>query len=447
VATAGFVRAQDAPPITPVAPEAPAPSSPASDDAPAAQPGYVFAPDILSPIPPGELLKTLNTPSGSLGFGTRGPLQRGLRLYATESLRFDDNVRRLQRGVQPGIGRSRADSYSVTNAGVSYATQLGLQTLFFRADGGLTRYRENSDLNSKRYSIAAGVNWRVGSPCSGSLTLSSTRSETELQDIIFGDTQSLSTVDRVDWSGRCRIFGRVHGTFGINASRNQFSTAAANDYRRVAFQAGLEYAVPRFHTLGVEVVRSHLSFYNRPVASFAQSATDVEQTEYRAYYRYIVSPKTTLSISGGAVQSTTSSPLFSQDRLQPTFAAGVTWRPGPKLLVSINAQRTVSPPQGNASSYQSTDFATLSITYAYSRKLSFAAAFAETRSSFAVGGAALGSPAGRSTRTRTYSLDANYRITPFWSASLGYRFTERTDKLTQQSVQSNLYTVSLTYRR
>ena len=435
--------AQDAPPIGPAPETAAAPA--ANPDAPPNP--YQSLPDILNPVPLDQLVQSLNTPSGLPFLTQSGPPQRGFHYTLTEALRFDDNVLRLLPGAAAAPGRSRSDLYSATNFSASYAMQWGLQNVFIKGDLGLTRYRTNTDLNSTRYALAAGINWRLGYPCAGNITATTRRSEVETQDLLVGARPSLTDVISIDGRGRCHIIDRLYGTFGAGASQNSFSTNSQNDYRRYNASVGLEYAVPKFYTLGIQITRSRTDYFNRDTTIPSLLAASVAQTEYSAYYNYTISPKTRLDFSGGIIQSSASSPFFSRSRTSPTFSAGISWRPTPKILVNARVQRSVSPPQGIAADYQRTDIASLSLTYSYSRKLSFSAAYLWSRSSFSAGGVPGGLVAGNASRTNTYSLDANYRISPFWFTTLGYRHTEQADKVTGQSRKSNLYTVSLSYRR
>jgi hypothetical protein len=389
----------------------------------------------------------LNTPSGLSPFlGTRAVTQ-GLQLNAVQVFRYNDNARGLVNGVPAPPGRSRGDMFSVTNFGASYGRQVGLQTFFVRGEYGLTRYRENSDLNNTRYSFAAGVNWRIHSTCSGNLTASTSQSEIPFEDLAFGSTTSLSKTDRIDLQGRCRIYERFYGTFGASASRFSVTSNPTNDANRLSVRGGFEYAVPRFYTLGIETIYSTNDFVNRVSTALNPITTELTQREHRAYYSYTVSPKTVVNLSGGIIETVSSSPFGSTSNSAPTYSGSVNWRATPKILVSLSGQVIVSPPQGLTADFQRSEIASLSVVYRYSPKLSVSAIYARTRQTQSVFSPTLGVSTSRPTESNNYSLEATYRASPFLSAGLGYRFTERTDKFNGQKITSNLYTLSLTYRR
>ena len=427
-----------------------APAAPTTSAAPSASletAPFLFSPDIFAVPSPGDISQSLNTPSGLSPFLGSRTVTRGLQLNISQTLRVDDNARRLVNGVLPPPGRSRVDAFSITNFGASYGRQVGLQTLFVRGDFGLTRYRENVDLNNTRYSVAAGVNWRIHSTCAGNLTFSSSQSEIAFEDLAFGSTTSLSKTDRVDLQGRCRIYERFYGTFGASASQFSVTSNPSNDARRLSVRGGLEYAVPRFYTLGVEAIYSTNDFVNRVATVFNPLTTELTQREHRAYYSYTVSPKTVINVSGGVIETVSSSTFGNSSRSAPTFSGSVNWRATPKILVSLSGQVVVSPPQALLSDFQRSEISTLSVVYRHSPKLSMSAIYAHTRQTQSVFSPFLGVSTSRPIESSTYSLDANYRASPFLYAGLGYRFTERTDKFNGQKLTSNLYTLSLTYRR
>lgn len=427
-----------------------APSTPTPSATPSASldvAPLIFAPDIFSVPSAGEISQSLNTPSGASPFLGSRAVARGLQLNISQIFRFDDNARRLVNGVSAPPGRSRGDMFSVTNFGASYGRQVGLQTFFVRGDFGLTRYRENTDLDNNRYSFAAGVNWRIQSTCSGSLTASTSQSEIPFEDLAFGSTTSLSKTDSIDIKGRCRIYERFYGTFGASASQFSVSANPINDAHRLSVRGGIEYAVPRFYTLGIETIYSTNDFVNRVSTALNPLTTELTQREHRAYYSYTVSPKTVINVAGGVIETVSSSLFGSASRTAPTFSGSVNWRATPKIFVSLSGQVAVAPPQALEADFQRSKVATLSVIYRYSPKLSMSAIYARTRQTQSLFSPALGVSTSRPTEINTYSLESNYRASPFLSAGLGYRFTEQTDNFNGQKITSNLYTLSLTYRR
>lgn len=421
-------------------PEAPVPNPP--DITP-----FIFAPDIFSVPAPAEIQQGVNTPSGLSPFTASRELARGFILTASQAFRFDDNARRLASGVLPPPGTSKSDSYSVSSFGASFARDIGLQTVFVRAEYGLTRYRRNTDLDNSRYLVSSGINWQFGSTCKGNLVFSANQAEVPYQDVAVGSTTSLSKTEAADFTGRCHVFSNVYATFGTGHSNSSFSSTPTNDSRRKSIRTGLEYAVPGLHTLGIEAVYSVTDFTNRISTVQNPLTTELTQREYRSYYNYIVSPKTVINLSGGIFQSEVSSGFSSSTQNKPVGSASFNWRPTPKLLFSVGGQILYLPPQTIQSDYQRANILSFSALYSYSEKLNFSAVYNLSRQTQSTFAGQSGIVTSGVTRSNTFALDANYQATPFWIAGLGYRFSERTDNLTGQKVNSNLYTMSLSYRR
>jgi hypothetical protein len=432
-------RAQEAGDAVPAAPSAPS----ADTEIP-----YLFAPDVTNPVNAADLVRSLNTPSGMSPFFDTSTVPRGLHFNIDQSIRYDDNAERVPKGGTVPLGRSKGDFYSVTSFGGSASAIVGLQTLFVKGYYGLTRYNQDVDLNSDRYNVSGGINWRTGDVCSGSFVLSANQSELALQDLGFGTNgTALTKSERADFNGRCHLFNRFYATFGAGALDYKVSSTPSNDYSQFSVRAGLEYAVPKLHTLGFQVANYNNDFSNRIPSLLNPLTTSLTQQDYRAYYTYYVSPKTTINISGGATTFENSSSFSNSSKTIPTYAASISWRATPKIMFNLSTQYGVGPPQGVTADYSSSMISSVGMIYNFSRKLSFSAIYAHSRTSSSVFSSVLGSFLSQQTRVDTASIDANYRFTPFLYGNLGYRFTDRTDSITGQKSVSNLYTVGLSYRR
>jgi hypothetical protein len=408
---------------------------------------YLFAPDITNPINSADLVRALNTPSGISPFLDTSTVPKGLHFNIDQSVRYDDNAERVPKGGMVRWGRSKGDFYSVTNFGGSASTIIGLQTLFVKGYYGLTRYNRDIDLNSNRYNVSGGINWRTGDVCSGSFVLSANQSELALQDIGFGAGTTLTTSERADFNGRCHLYNRFYATFGAGALDYKVSSTPSNDYSQISVRVGLEYAVPKLHTLGFQVANYNNDFSNRTSTLLNPLTTKLKQQDYRAYYTYYVSPKTTISVSGGATTFENASSFSNSTKTIPTYAASINWRATPKIMLGLSTQYSVGPPQGVAADYASSTISSVNVIYSFSRKLSFSAVYAHSRTSNSIFSPLMGTSLSQRTRVDTAAIDANYRFTPFLYGNLGYRFTDRTDSITGQKSIANLYTVGLSYRR
>lgn len=432
-----FARAQDAGRAT----DSAAPAAPSPETI------YLFSPDIRNPVSATDFVRALNTPSGISPFFTTTAVPKGLHFNVDQSIRFDDNAERVPTGSTAARGRSKGDFYSVTNVGGSASTIVGLQTLFVKGYYGLTRYNRDVNLNSDRYNIAGGINWRTGDACSGSFILSANQSELALEDLAFGVGNSLTTSQRADFNGRCHLYNRFYATFAAGALDYKVSSAPSNDYTQFSVRAGIEYAVPKLHTLGFQIANYSNDFSNRISTPLLPQTTNLIQQDYRLYYTHFVSPKTTINLAGGLTTFESSSAFSDNAKTIPTYSASINWRPTPKIMLGLSTQYSVGPPQGVASDYTASTISSVNMIYSFSRKLSFSAVYAHARTSSSTFSPLLGTSVGQQTSVDTASVDANYRFTPFLYGNLGYRFTDRTDSISGQKSISNLYTVGLSYRR
>ena len=353
-----------------------------------------------------------------------------------EAGRYDDNARRLPAG---GILPARPARRLLFGEyfGGSASAQIGLQTVYIKGNYGLTRYRVNSDLNTDLYSVEGGLNWRTGSACSGTLSLSTNQSELGLQDLTIGTVRSLTNSDRADFQGRCHIIDRFYATFGASGLQYEVSNTPLNNYRQALGRAGIEYALPKLYTLGFETVYRDSDYFNRVTTPAGLLTTDLQQQDFRGYLRYDISPKTTVNLSGGVASFKSFSPTASGDRTLPIYAASISWRATPKILFNAGTEYSVGPATGIISDYQQSQIYTISAIYTYSPKLSVSTLFAHATTTNSVFSVPAAAAINQETTTDSASVDLNYKVTPHLYASMGYRFSEQNDNLRRLASASN----------
>ena len=390
------------------------------------------------------------TPSGLNGVpGARISGRPGLSLSIDQAARYDDNVRNLSGGQVLLPGRSRGDLYSVTTVGGSFRVIAGLQQFFISGSYGETIYKSSSDLDRTRYSISAGVDWRLTGACSGRFAVQTDQSEQSVDTLVVLTGNNIVNTDAINFSGRCHVFNRLYATFGASARTVAYSQNTLNNLSQNAFNLGLEYSVPKLYTLGFQATYSDNSFDNGALRTAFGLSSAFVQTDYTAYYRYTFSPKTELYLSGGVSTFNGTGGGFGQSggsAAFPIYAVSLSWRPTRKLGFILSSSYRVSTPQGASTDYQRQYTQSASATYLFSPKLSFIATASmsstenSTFSPLALTRTAL------TFDTITVGVDANYRFSRFFAGSLGYRLTERSNSFNQQSSTSNLYTARLNYQ-
>lgn len=386
------------------------------------------------------------TPSGALfplGFG--GSRRFGFHWFVNQTSFFGDNVRNLRDGQAAPAGGRRGDLYFVSTVGASYRERIGLQQVFLNVGLSQTRYLENSDLNRQRYNVSGGIDWRLGRVCNGTLSAALEQSEQEIESTVIGGETTTVQTESVNLSGRCHIYGSFYGTFGATARQSSFSPTSISDSRNFAVNAGIEYALPRLHTIGLRVAHSQTDFENIVARRAGGLSERTLIRTYSLFYQRRISPKTSITLSAGLNESF-NGVAGARTIFAPVFGASIAWRPTRKVSMQLRYDRTVSAAQGVAADLQEQDSFSAGITYAFSRKLTFGTSATYSRSTTPnfVTGLTAGD---RVTTTTSLGLDANYRFDSFLSANLGYRYTERSEKPTGTRSRSNLYTFRVQYQR
>lgn len=387
------------------------------------------------------------TPSGALfplGFG--GSRRFGFHWFANQTSFYGDNVRRLQSGQAPPAGAKRSDLYFVSTVGASYRERIGLQQVFLNAGLSRTRYLENADLNRLRYNVSGGIDWRLGRVCNGTLSTAFEQSEQPVETTAIGGETSTVQSESITFNGRCHIYGSFYGTYGAAARQSKFSPSTISDSLTLSANAGIEYVLPRLHTIGVRVSQSQTEFDNVAARRVGGLSERTFIRTYSLFYQRRISAKTSVTFSAGLNESF-NGVAGARSVLAPVFGASIAWRPTNKVSMQLRYDKTASAAQGIAADLQEQESVSAGINYTYSRKLSFGASASFSRSttpSFTTG---LGAPVTRVTDTTSLGLDANYQFDTFLSANLGYRYTERSEKQTGARSRANLYTFRVQYQR
>lgn len=442
LAHAGAVYAQES--------DAPAPAAApaASGEQPSDLPSPAFDPSTVLPSP-STFASGSQTASGFLNSPGAGVFsRRGFHFTIDEAVRYTDNARNLASGVATPAGRSRGDLYAVTTLGASYRKVIGLQEVFFSGTFGDTRYNRNASLDRQLFNVSGGMDWRLGSVCAGTFTAALSQSEQPYESATLGQINSLTRSRSVDYAGRCHVYGRFFATYGVNYRTTSYSTTPLSDQRQLTYSGGIEYALPRLHTIGLRVASTRVDFEDSTGRALAGLADSIDQVQVGGYYQWRISPKTQISLGYGWNEFSSNSPFFgSRKTSSPYYNASLTWLPTAKLSFRFSYESRPSPASGVNANIQENRALSLSVNYRYSPKLSFLGAIARSETKSSTFNPLTGLGANSTIVVDTLSLDANYKVSPFLTASLGYRYLTRTDKVVNTKIVSNLYTFRLSYQR
>lgn len=369
-------------------------------------------------------------------------------IYASQSVTYNDNLLLLPDNAVIPPGRSRGDLYSLTTVGLSSRIPVAAQHLFVDGTYGITRYRDNSSLDSSNYLVNGGIDWVFTSRCSGRLVATARQVQAPIEELTSFSNNDVQTVAGKE-SAKCRVGDNVNviADSGLSRTTNSLGSLITNDYDQYYIRGGLEYALADMHTLGGKVTYTNSDYFNRSVLTTPGLATGLEQTEYAVYYKRMLSPKLEFDGSLGFTESKTTSPLTSSSFTKPTYSVLLRWQATPKFIVTLATAATVAPPQNIVADYERIRTDSVSATYLYSPKLSFTASLGQSHLSNPTSSGFVASPILVDQRVYFTELRTNYAFTPLTNATFQYRYTNRKDETLGVTSTSNLFMLGLNYKR
>lgn len=367
---------------------------------------------------------------------------------ASETVSYNDNLLLLPNNTILPPGRTRGDLYSLTTVGLSSRIPVAAQHFFVDGTYGITRYRDNTTLNSSNYALNGGVDWVFTSRCAGRLIASNTQVQAPIEELTSFSNNNIVTVSGKE-SAKCLVGDNVNVVMdsGLSKTTNSLGSLTSNDYDQYYLRGGLEYSLAELNTLGGRVTYTNSDYFNRSPLATPGLATGLEQTEYAMYFRRLLTPKLELEGSLGFTESTTTSPGSSSSFTKPTYSATLKWQATPKLFINVTTAATISPPQNIIADYERSQTNSLSATYLYSPKLTFAGAVGVSHITNPTSSGLAASPILQDQRLWYTELRTNYAMTPLTNLAFQYRYTNRKDETLGTTSTSNLYMLSLNYRR
>lgn len=374
-------------------------------------------------------------------------------LHLSQSGGYNDNIlgQPASIGFIPGAAHNSnvyGDLFESTNFGLSTKLDIGPQEFFADANYGFTKYRQYSFFNTNNHFINVGVKFQITPRCTGSLTATSSQSESPLDELI---TPGINTVNQnsISETATCIVFNHISAILdsGFDSHTNSQALTALNNYRSVHVRGGLEYALSDLDSLTVTTQFIQRDFSDNQLTGIpgvsGTAATNTDQTNYNLSYQRTFSPKLTAAATGGITQTTTQGSGTSQST--PTYSANLTYNPTPKLSVSLGIGHTVGAPTSVLATSQLSDTKSLGISYAFSPKLAFQASVSQsnTTAQGSLSAAVAALPYTQSNTSTSEGGSATYQISPFLTATASIRHTARSYSSIEAT--TNLYTLGLSY--
>jgi hypothetical protein len=390
----------------------------------------------------------------------------------SQNLRFNDNVQFTPQNTPTQLGLRKADWIETTQATVSPSMYIGEQILFAHATYGLTRYRQNVQLDSNFFNADTGLNWKFGQLCKGTGLAAISQNQVPFQQQAAFAVQTV-TAQSVTETANCKLTGHWSGiiegayrTSAISGGPTQFGSIATNavtnagpgnDYREARIRGGLEYILPGLDTLRFQGTFTGRDFTNRSpaITTVTGLASATNLNLYEVVYHRDLGPKLKFDGTLGFNQITTISPGSSSTNITGwSYSMALLYKVTPKLTLQITSQQGVGPPTAILSNFQLTQVNAISLDYRYSARLAFNASLAQattlnaTNSFSSPGTASVGTginPVAGEFKTRSVLVGAQYRIGPFTNAFATYSYLDSKNTQLGQTTLANVYLVGLTW--
>jgi hypothetical protein len=379
----------------------------------------------------------------------------------SQNLRFNDNVQFVPQGGRTPPGLQKGDWIETTTATVSPSMYVGEQILFAHATYGLTRYRQDTQLDSNFFNADAGVNWKFGQLCTGQGRVAASQNQVPFQEQTTFAIQT-ATVGSVVENARCRLTGHLSATIDGSYANNTISggntqfNSSANSNKAQQIGGGLEYLLPGLDTVRTQATFTGTNFTNRPTAVVASSglASSTNLSLYQLIYHRDLTPKLKFDGNLGFNQINVVSPgSATADVSGWSYGASLLYLATPKLIFQLTSAQGVGPPLAVLANFQLTRTNSISVNYRYSARLNFHAALAQattinstSRFSGSLGTGTGINPAAGTLQTRTVEIGASYKVSPFMSAFAVYNYFDSKNAQLGTTTLSNVYLVGLSWQ-
>lgn len=312
----------------------------------------------------------------------------GFRVDASLNTLYDSNMLRLGSGFTPAAGRSKSDVRFSPTVTASYGTGIGRQQLFLTGTLGRDLYVENSNRNRNRYDINGGLNWRLGSRCSGVIS-GNYSSRQQLLSEISGTTPNVQKLLSYGGSAICRSATGIGigGAIRRSTSRNDDINRKPFDSNSISFSPQLSYGSPTLGEFSLSGALNKVKYPNRSILD-GDGALAIEGVDIRSgrfgYQRglggrlsvnfgisyYDVTPKprdVLLPIAPGVPIFT---PVSRESNSNLGYDVGVNYNSGSRLTASLTARKSAQASINVGSQYQVVQAMAGSIDYQLNRSIS-----------------------------------------------------------------------------
>ena len=378
---------------------------------------------------------------------------RGLSGQANLRASYEDNVFRQTTLLFPG---DRKGDFRLTpSATLRYDVPVGRQGFFVQGNAGYNFYARNDNFNRGWWGADAGVNWHVGTRCSGLASAGYSESQSDFGDLGVA-IDNLEKRKRLGFDISCAGPVGIGLVGGVDYSKtdNSASSRILGDLRTFGYNAGLLYRSVLIGDITVRYMHEDRKYPNRFIATPLGLERDGLQVD-----------RVALNVTRPLGARLTGSAGISYIWTDPDVSVfssfkGMGWNGdlsylvSPKLSFGVSASRDVTSSAAIDSSYQVTRTLGGWATYKLSSITSLSLGASDMRRSFrGTFGNTILLPSGpfvvpvrTKENTQNYYAELGYTPNDRWGASLRYQYSNRNSDGSFFDYDGNSVILNVSYR-
>lgn len=277
--------------------------------------------------------------AGPAGAQLIDPLPAGLKIGARVQTAYESNLLRLADDQIVPAGQSR-DDVTTTIAGVIRGELTpGLQRIHIDAEYGRVKFAQNDFLASSYARASGGLDWQLGTRCSGAIDGNFSRGQADLADqgIIARNTRDVLSVGA---NGGCRIGLAFRPTIGVRRRSidNSNPIRFATDSKTQSANIGLAY--DRTGNTGISVgLRTERYDYPGRFNGTGGAGLRVVRRAAGARFNHDFAAGASFSVTGDYNWLRTD--LVAGQRHELSGGITMSYRPIPRYGFSVNIEREI----------------------------------------------------------------------------------------------------------
>ena len=376
---------------------------------------------------------------------------RQLEIFLEAETNYDDNLFRLPANVSTqaaglGAGSNRADRIDVGSVGLNYEWQPSVQTIKANAGLAYNRFANNGILNNTSRYAKLEWDWRLADRWSGQLGANYTEALANFANNHFfakDILRSSTYFGEIDWQIGAHLF------LSANARRASTTHSAAErvyeDYAANTGGTGVKYVTDTGNEFGWEYRYTHAEYpHNGQVKGipFDQKYTD---SSSGLHLKYRLTGKTQLEASAGYLKRDYPTSNYG-DFSGNVWHTTLTWAPGAKTQVVVNAWRQLTAYLDSQSDYFVSNGVSIAPTWTPTTKLSFAMQYSRDRDRY-IGSSFVAVPVSDTRRETVNSgkFIATWDPTELIRVSASYKFERRRSTVDFFTYDDNLETIDVRF--